>query len=97
MLTYRLLLSSLPIVPHFSSPCLHAPMTAFGRIKGLVGGGGEGNVIYSYSQVIGTVCLHSLYCYWKDEKSVLRSLHELSVVRKNKENYGRPATTNLIP
>ena len=33
------------------------------------------------SQIIGTICLHSQYSFWRDEKSVLRSLQELSVVR----------------
>jgi hypothetical protein len=29
-------------------------------------------------QICTTLCVHSLYSYWRDEKSVVRSLQELS-------------------
>ena len=32
----------------------------------------------SLLQICTTLCVHSLYSYWKDEKSVVRSLQELS-------------------
>ncbi|TRY73361.1 hypothetical protein TCAL_06017 [Tigriopus californicus] len=38
--------------------------------------------------VVGTMCIHSLYCAWKDEKSVLRSLQELNVTSGDFHPHG---------
>ena len=33
---------------------------------------------FPIDQICTTLCVHSLYSYWRDEKSVVRSLQELS-------------------
>ena len=38
----------------------------------------KSNVMLDQFQICTTLCVHSLYSYWRDEKSVVRSLQELS-------------------
>ena len=45
----------------------------------------DGLMVTMIFQVCGIVCIQSLWSQWREEKSIFRSLHELSMVRLEKK------------
>ena len=50
----------------------------------------DGLMITMILQVCGIVCIQSLWSQWREEKSIFRSLHELSMVRLEKDKKTLP-------
>ena len=54
-------------------------------------------IISFYLQLCGIVCVQSLWSVWREEKSIFRSLHELSIVSISMRNGHKTQKLWLLP